>query len=70
MASLQTSKSSDSDLLTRFARERDDVAFATLMRRHWGFVYSVARSSLADSSLAEDASQQTFIALSKRAEKL
>jgi DNA-directed RNA polymerase specialized sigma24 family protein len=40
------------------------------MQRHWGFVFSVAKNSLSDSSLAEDATQQTFIALSKRAAKL
>ncbi|MEJ6580783.1 MAG: hypothetical protein QNL33_19645 [Akkermansiaceae bacterium] len=49
MATLQTSKSSDSDLLTRFAREKDDVAFATLMRRHWCFVYSVAQEATGSS---------------------
>jgi DNA-directed RNA polymerase specialized sigma24 family protein len=70
MPPLLTSPPTDSHLLERFARSRDEEAFATLMQRHWGFVFSVAKNSLSDSSLAEDATQQTFIALSKRAAKL
>lgn len=65
MSSLQTSDPTDSDFLTRFARSQDELAFAILMRRHWGFVFFVARSSLADSALDEDATQQTSIALSR-----
>lgn len=40
------------------------------MNRHWGFVFSVARRALDNTALAEDATQQTFIALAKRARKL
>ena len=70
MPTVQATPSSDSELLSRFAQSRDEEAFASLMKKHWGFVFSIARRSLENDALAEDATQQTFIALSKRAGKL
>ncbi|MGJ8697662.1 MAG: RNA polymerase sigma factor [Verrucomicrobiaceae bacterium] len=70
MASSQTSPSPDSELLARFAGSRDEDAFAMLMKKHWGFAYSIARRSLPNDALAEDATQQAFIALSRNAQKL
>ena len=70
MPTIQATQSTDSELLSRFAQSRDEEAFASLMKKHWGFVFSIARRSLENDALAEDATQQTFIALSKRAGKL
>ncbi|MDF1711775.1 MAG: sigma-70 family RNA polymerase sigma factor [Akkermansiaceae bacterium] len=70
MPALQTTYPSDPDLLTRFAETRDEKAFSTLMQRHWGFVYAIAKRSLTNTALAEDATQQTFITLAKKAKTL
>jgi RNA polymerase sigma factor (sigma-70 family) len=61
----------DSTLLHRYARTRDDTAFATLLRRHVDLVYSVAlRRTHGDAHLAADVSQQVFLALARRAAAL
>lgn len=70
MPTLQTTSPSDSDLLTRFATSGDENAFAILMKRHWGFVFAIARRALTNTALAEDATQQTFITLAKKARSL
>ena len=70
MASHHTTTPNDSDLLSRFAKTRDEDAFALLMHRHWGFVFSITRRALTNSALAEDATQQTFITLAKKAKGL
>ncbi|MDO8542359.1 MAG: hypothetical protein Q7S40_18120 [Opitutaceae bacterium] len=45
----------DAELLRRFAREQLEAAFAEVVRRHVGLVYSVAlRQVGGDSHLAED----------------
>jgi RNA polymerase sigma factor (sigma-70 family) len=54
---------SDEILLERFADTRDGECFAELVRRHGGMVYGVCRRVLRDSSLAEDAAQDTFLHL-------
>jgi hypothetical protein len=58
--------SSDAELLARFAASADDPAFAELVRRYLPLVLAVTRRRLGGSSLAEDAAQQVFIALSRR----
>jgi len=56
----------DDELLTRYAAG-DDRAFGVLVRRHLPLVLSVTRRRLGNSGLAEDAAQEVFIDLSRRA---
>ncbi len=57
----------DAALLTLFFTERDDSAFATLVRRHGPKVQNVCRRWLGDGQDADDAFQATFIVLVRRA---
>ncbi|HEY1121818.1 MAG TPA: sigma-70 family RNA polymerase sigma factor, partial [Haloferula sp.] len=56
----------DDELLSRYA-DGDDSAFGVLVRRHLPLVLSVTRRRLGHSGLAEDAAQEVFIDLSRRA---
>src|SRR5205823_7450674 len=60
----------DGDLLARFARQRDQDAFAELVGRHGGLVLGVARRHLPDRQAAEDVVQATFLALARSAARL
>lgn len=55
----------DADLLRRFAAEKDDDAFAELVRRYGPLVWRVARTTAGP--LADDVFQATFLILSKQA---
>jgi DNA-directed RNA polymerase specialized sigma24 family protein len=57
----------DHQLLERFAAQRDEAAFAALVRRHGGLVLGVARRILRDGHAAEDIFQNTFLTLARRA---
>ena len=56
---------SEYELLQAFRNERSEEAFAELVRRFAGLVYSVAKRRLANASLAEDIMQVVFIRLAK-----
>jgi len=62
----------DRGLLDHFARggETSEAAFVTLVERHGPMVLRVCRHLLADSHLAEDAFQVTFLLLARRARSL
>lgn len=57
----------DHALLTRFTDERDEAAFAELVRRHGLGVFSVCRRMLANHHDAEDAVQAVFVVLTRHA---
>ena len=59
----------DSVLLERFARGRDQQAFAQLVHRYGGLVYSAAMRQVGP-SLAEDASQAVFFILAHKAQRV
>jgi RNA polymerase sigma factor (sigma-70 family) len=57
----------DADLLARFVANRDDGAFAELVRRHGPAVLAVCRRITRHREDAEDAFQAVFLALARKA---
>ena len=61
---------SDSELLRRYAHERSEAAFATLVGRHVDLVYAAALRQVRRPHLAQEVAQTVFIELAKRARSL
>jgi RNA polymerase sigma factor (sigma-70 family) len=61
---------SDAELLRRFAREGKQAAFAELVTRYSGLVYSTCLRDVHNSVVAEDAAQAVFLLLARKASAL
>src|SRR4051812_18090949 len=57
----------DAELLRRYAEEKSEQAFAELVQRRIGLVYSVARRHTHDAHRAEEVTQAVFTALARKA---
>jgi RNA polymerase sigma factor (sigma-70 family) len=60
----------DLELLARYSRQHAEDAFAEVVRRHLGLVYSAALRQVRSPQLAEEVAQSTFIDLARSAAKL
>lgn len=61
---------SETELLKAFTECRSEEAFADLVRRYAGLVYSTAKRRLANAALAEDITQLVFIRLARKPPKV
>src|SRR5262245_36841943 len=61
---------SDAELLSRFAGQRDEDSFTTLVRRHTPLVLGTARRIVANSSDADDVFQAAFLTLARKSSSI
>ena len=64
------SQRSDAELLHGYVTQRDETAFAVLVRRYGRFVQAVCRRMLHQHADAEDATQAVFVVLMRRADSI
>jgi len=67
LAAERDTKLADAHLLERFLANREEAAFAALVKRHGSMVLGVCQSVLRHSQDAEDACQATFLVLANKA---
>ncbi|HZL34647.1 MAG TPA: sigma-70 family RNA polymerase sigma factor [Tepidisphaeraceae bacterium] len=65
-----TVATNDRELLRHYVRSGSQAAFAQIVARHMGLVYSTCRRILRDAHLAEDASQAVFVILTRKARSI
>src|SRR3989442_11269966 len=65
-----TSRSTASELVTAYAARGSETAFRALVTRHVNLVYATAFRQVGDATLAEEITQNVFIALARKAPRL
>jgi RNA polymerase sigma factor (sigma-70 family) len=70
LLALATEDLTDQQLLDRFVRRRDEVAFEALVQRHGPMVLAVCRRVLGQAQEADDAFQATFLVLLRKADSI
>jgi RNA polymerase sigma factor (sigma-70 family) len=68
--SIEAGQQTDSQLLKRFLTERNEEAFAELVRRHGPIVLGICRRTLRNQHDADDAFQATFLVLARKADSI
>src|SRR5438034_10538285 len=64
------SVSTDCELVTAYAARGSENAFRALVTRHVNLVYATALRHVGDAALAEEITQNVFIALARKAPRL
>src|ERR1051326_1933822 len=65
-----TDAASDRELVGAFAKEGSETAFRGLVARHVDLVFATALRQVGDAGIAEEVTQNVFIALARKAPRL